>query len=182
MEIKLHEKTHYQDCLEQGLVYQDFVTWVLVKRRGLVLSNFSSRLYQFNVGENFQGFEIKGDFTSSKTGNLLIETEERTSIKNSWVASGIYRRDNTKIYIVGNYSFFYLFDVKVLRREHQDFLATDGDTEIHKEFQSKTGKGFLWKIDDIEKRETYIDKVNCRQYTIPNEPEPETEEETLRCG
>ena len=70
MEIKLHEKEHYQNCLDQGLIYQDFVTWVLIKRRGLVLSNFSSRLYQFNIGENFQGIEIKGDFPSSKTGNF----------------------------------------------------------------------------------------------------------------
>lgn len=168
MATKLDERNHYKNCLDQGQVYQDFVISALINHRGLVLSNFSSKLYQFNIGENFQGVEIKGDFPSLTTGNILIETDERTSKKKEWCKSGIYRFDNTKIYIVGNYSFFYLFDVKVLRREHKKMQeAKNGETENLKKFLSDTGRGFLWKIQDIEERQIYIDKIDCENDKTP---------------
>lgn len=49
-------KTSYQD----GLEFQDFVCDQLLEY-AIVLQNLASKKYQFKVGENLQGFEIKYD-------------------------------------------------------------------------------------------------------------------------
>lgn len=149
------EEENYDNLLEIGNEFQDFVIAMLIKHKGIVLSNFSSQLFQYKIGEGYQGFEIKLDRRSEKGENLLIEIGERKSKDSEhWVDSGIYRNDNTDFYIVGNYKFFYVFDVKVLRKIHKN-----GDFLCHKE--TKTGKFFLIKKENIEKQLSYICKINC---------------------
>lgn len=149
------EKENYEKCLEAGKEFQDFVVSMLIKHKGIAISNFSSLLFQYGIGEGYQGFEIKLDLPSAKTGRLLIETGERTSKSGDWVKSGIYRDDNTDFYIVGNYEFFYMFDVKVLRR-----MDDNGDYLCKKE--TDTGRFFLLDQSEIEFLDPpYIWKVEC---------------------
>ena len=105
---------------EEALKFQDFVTDLLLKELGLVVSAYSSRYYQYNFGESRQGIEIKLDMRMSDTGNISIEVAEksRASIEH-WTPSGIMRDDNTWLYIQGNYNTIYIFGKKFLRQLYE---------------------------------------------------------------
>lgn len=119
------ENSGYQDSFEVGNEFQDFVCIELAKD-GIIMQNINSKKYQFNVGENLQGFEIKFDswctgYNRPKASNRLsIEVSEKTNEQNvSYVPSGIYRNDNTWLYIQGSYDCFWVFPVKILRELHK---------------------------------------------------------------
>lgn len=134
---------YYVKMLDEATEFQDFVCIELIKR-GIVLSNMSSKKYQNLKGENVQGFEIKFDKIYETSGNLYIEFAEKSNPNNEhYVASGIYRNDNSWIYAAGNYDGIYLMQKKVLRAMHKK------GNYIEKENKYKTSKGFLLpnKID-----------------------------------
>jgi len=107
------------DSFQTGLEFQDFVCMQLAKQ-GIVLQNLASKRMQFEVGENLQGFEIKLDRRCTESNRLSIEVAEKSRADMpNWTPSGIYRNDNTWLYIQGNYEVLYVFDVKLLRRQHE---------------------------------------------------------------
>lgn len=133
---------YYSEKLNQGLEYQDYITEQLYKC-GLPLINYSSKKYQFTKGENILGVEIKFDDKYDKTGNLYIEVAERSNINKNYVTSGIFRNDNTWLYIQGNYNIAFIFfktQLQLLSRKLPIF-----------EISLKTSKGFLLKNDMINK-------------------------------
>ena len=102
--------TSYQD----GMEYQDFVCERLA-RHHIILQNIASRKFQYEIGENLQGFEIKLDRRCLETGQLSIEVAEKTAANNAlWVPSGIRREDNSWLYIQGNYDIIFIFSKKLL--------------------------------------------------------------------
>ena len=104
-------QTSYQD----GMEYQDFVCERLA-RHHIILQNIASRKFQFEVGENLQGFEIKLDRRCLDTSRLSIEVAEKSAADNpDWVPSGIMREDNSWLYIQGNYQIIFIFAKKLLR-------------------------------------------------------------------
>lgn len=134
---------NYKECLEKGLKYQDFVTDIIFEKKAITLSAYSSREYQFTKGETKQGFEIKFDDKFEKTGNLYIETSEKTNPKNAnFVKSGIYRDDNTWIWLIGNYKEIFIFSPKYLRKIHKK--------KNYREINTLTSTGFLIPKKDIE--------------------------------
>lgn len=138
---------YYTQKLEQGLQFQDFVMDLLIKELGISLTQYSSKKWQFSIGENKQGIEIKFDDKYNSTNNLYIEIKEKSDANNSnFIESGIYRTDNTWLYIIGNYSILYIFSKKYLIYLHQK--------NIFKEVSIPTSKGFL------------IDKKNAEKYAI----------------
>lgn len=108
--------TTFQD----GLEFQDFVCEVLA-REYIVLQNLCSRRSQFMRGENLQGFEIKLDQRCTETGRLSIEVAERVRNDDAlaWTPSGIYRCDNTWLYVQGNSSKLWVFAKNWLIRYHR---------------------------------------------------------------
>lgn len=113
------------DSFEIGNEFQDFVCIELAKQ-SIILQNINSKKFQFNVGENLQGFEIKydarctGDRNTSPTGQLSIEIGEKTDANNAnFIPSGIYRNDNSWLYIQGNYMNFWIFSKKILQGLHK---------------------------------------------------------------
>jgi hypothetical protein len=96
----------------------EFQDWVCVRlaQDGIVLQNLSSKKYQLAVGENIQGFEIKLDTRCTDTGRLSIEVAEKSRRDNErWVDSGIWRNDNTWLYIQGNRDLLFVFPKKALQ-------------------------------------------------------------------
>lgn len=109
----------YIDSLEVGNTFQDFVCIELAKQ-SIILQNINSKKFQYECGENLQGFEIKFDGTSLKTNRLSIEVSEKVNGQSDqWVESGIYRNDNSWLYIQGNYSFIWVFSKKLLQELHK---------------------------------------------------------------
>jgi len=108
------------------------------------LSSLSSRKYQYSVGENLQGIEIKFDDKYNKTGNLYIEVKEKSNPKNiNYINSGIYRNDNSWIYLIGNYEEIFIFG-----KSHLKLIYEKGKNI---KIKKPTSIGFLLKKEDAEK-------------------------------
>ena len=106
------------DTFEAGLEFQDYVCTRLA-REHIILQNLQSKKYQLEIGENVQGFEIKLDARCTETGRLSIEIAEKSDARlASWSESGIYRADNSWLYIQGNYQELFVLGTAWLRRYH----------------------------------------------------------------
>ena len=142
---------YYKDKLEQGLEYQDFITDLLLKEVSLPISSYASRRYQAKRGENAQGVEIKHDSRMSETGNVYIEIAEKTHPDNpNFIQSGVYREDNTWLYVMGDYTVVYIFSKKFLRLMHETGKYREVETIPPGEIKP-TSKGFLLNKDQTER-------------------------------
>lgn len=119
-----HDEKYYREKLAEGLEFQDFVCRELFKHSSIIIQNTVSRRYQLEVGENFQGYEIKYDARMKNTGNLYFETHESAKDCPGLVESGILRSDHHH-YCIGDYEQLFIFDSNRLRniyRGQQGFL------------------------------------------------------------
>jgi len=149
MVTKLPPKYPYsknRHSFEDGLEFQDFVCDKMNTELGIAFTNFQSKKYQFGNGENRQGIEIKEDKGTTRTGNVSIEIAERVNINSDFVPSGIYRDDNSWLYIQGNFEVVYIFSKNILKLLHKDGRYKD---EIPKEVP--TIKRFLLPAKDARK-------------------------------
>lgn len=134
---------YYAEKLSQGLQFQDFVTDRLIESLGIALSTYQSKKWQV-IGENKQGIEIKFDDRMNDTGNIYIETAEKSNPANlEYIDSGIFRDDNSWLYIIGNYSILYIFGKITLKNMYQS------GKYIRKEIP--TSRGFLVAINEAKK-------------------------------
>lgn len=132
---------YYADKLQIGLEFQDIVTRALYIR-GIVVVGYSSRRFQNNEGENMLGAEIKRDGKFRETGNLYIEMSEKTHPDNmDYIPSGIYRNDNSWLFVIGDEKTIYIFSTKYLQ-----LLVSR-----YKEVEKPTSRGFLMPLDEAEK-------------------------------
>lgn len=132
---------YYREKLEQGHHYQDKVMEELYKN-GLPLISYSSKKYQTLIGENKAGIEIKNDTRFRDTGNFYIEVSEKSDAsKKEYFPSGIYRTDNTWLYIIGDDISFYIFAKKQLVRVHK--------MKKYKEVQTPTSNGMLLPMSQV---------------------------------
>lgn len=145
---------YYSECLQKGLEFQDFVTSILLKELGIALSSLNSKKYQYSIGENIQGFEIKFDDKYKITGNIYIEIKEKSNPDNfNFIDSGIYRNDNTWLYLIGDYDEIFIFSKK--------HLILMNNSNKYKTVQTKTSIGFLIPKQDAVKY--CIKKININE-------------------
>jgi len=134
---------NYKLMFKKGLEFQDFVTDILIKEIGISLSSYSSVKYQNLKGENKQGIEIKFDDKYKDTGNIYIEIAEKSNpINKNYVNSGIFRNDNTWLYLIGNYDEIYIFSKK--------HLILMYNSKKYREVITVTSKGFLVNKKDAD--------------------------------
>jgi hypothetical protein len=141
---------YYKEKLQEGLEFQDFIA-VQFSKIGLLVTPFSSKKYQYEVGESLQGYEFKNDQAFRKTKNLYIEIAEKSNPNNrSYIDSGILRADNTIFYVIGDVLGVYLIQKKVL-------IAMYKKGSYRKiENNMKTSIGFLLPCKDAEIYFNYI--------------------------
>ena len=133
--------------LEKGRIFQDYILFDLNKR-GISFSNYTSKKFQYKVGENTAGIEIKHDMMFRKTNNLFIEI--KTKCRNgSWLKSGIYRNDNTWLFLIGDKLKYWIFGKQSLKR----ILSQDGKYKL---VQTKDSAGYLLPVQDAS---IYAEKV-----------------------
>ena len=136
---------YYKNKLEEAKEYQDIVTEELYKH-GIVLIGYSSKKYQYKRGENILGAEIKYQAQYKDYKTLAIETEEKSHPNNpNYVSSGIYRNDNSWLFVTGDRKTLYIFSTKFLR-----MLDSSGKYKRY-ENKTKTSKGFILPVEDAEK-------------------------------
>jgi hypothetical protein len=143
------ENSGHDNSKEVGNRFEDFVCIELAKQN-IILQNINSKKFQYETGENLQGFEIKYDARctgcngTTPTNRLSIETAEKTDANNpKFINSGIYRDDNSWLYIQGNYNGFWIFAKNILRLLHR--------SGRYEEKQIPTLKGFYLPIEDADK-------------------------------
>jgi hypothetical protein len=114
----------YNDKLGDGRLFQDFVMDILAHEYAIIIQNYGSMRYQFDIGENIQGWEIKLDRRITDTKRLSIEIAEKTrGTDRNWIPSGIYRPDNGWLYIQGNYDHLWVFMKHILVLVHQGTIT-----------------------------------------------------------
>lgn len=138
---------YYQDMLEKGQKYQDFIM-IELHKRGIVLQPIQSRSYQLGM-ENLLGMEIKFDDKMKDTGNIYFETHEKSNADNQhFIESGILRNDNSWLFAIGDYSVLYIFSKKRLCSlyERLDRGIVFLSAEIKK---ISTSRGFIIPVSKI---------------------------------
>ncbi len=146
---------------ESGLKFQDFVCDLLRDQLGIVITNYSSATFQFGTGENKQGIEIKLDRTCTRTDRLSIETAEKTKASNyQFVPSGIYRNDNSWLYIQGNFEIVFIFSKNILRLLHS--------SRRYQEKEIPTLKGYYLPFDDAHKYSAKFIEINSDSEKLKN--------------
>lgn len=114
--VEQYANGYYDEKLQQGLEFQDIVTRELYKR-GIVVVGYSSRRFQNSEGENMLGAEIKRDGYFQSTGNLYIEVAEKSHPNNpAYIASGVMRKDNSWLFVIGDEKTIWIFATTYLRR------------------------------------------------------------------
>jgi hypothetical protein len=142
----MNYEDYRKNKIESGLLYQDFIVDLMLQVLRFPVTIYSSRLYQTTVGEGPAGVEIKHDEKYAKTGNLWIEVSEKARPRaGDYFPSGIFRDDNSWLYIIGNYDIVFVF-TKVLLQA----FATSGRFQIIPNLTG-TSKGFLLH-DDLARR------------------------------
>lgn len=148
---------YYKEKLEQGLSYQDFVIEKLYEH-GLPLISYSSKKYQVLYGENKAGIEIKNDQKFRETGNFYIEIAEKSHAGMSkFVESGIFRNDNTWLYVIGDYEEIFVFGKKQLKIVSKNVK--------YKKVEISTSKGFLLPVKDARKS-LALEIIDCKEHKI----------------
>jgi hypothetical protein len=139
-----YRKDIYAQRLENGNEYQDYICNELSKH-GIIIQNYCSQKYQ-HKGENRQGLEIKLDRKFRSTGNLYIEIAEKSNPdREYYTESGIYRKDNSRWYGIGDYQTFYWFSKQQLR------CLWDKKASWLVEFQpTPTSQGFGFPVNEVE--------------------------------
>lgn len=144
----------YKEKLQEALEYQDFIADQLLKHLGIAVTLYSSEKRQL-TGETRQGIEIKHDKVMHSTGNIYIEISEKSNPMNQYyVPSGIYRNDNTWLYLVGDHLEAFIFGKGVL----QSIYETKHCWHQYglEERETPTSQGFTLKIEKIKERKGVI--------------------------
>ena len=155
-------ETSYEDYreakLKSGLFFQDFVIDQVLNLLSIPIMQYASKEYQISVGESRQGIEIKNDENYAKTGNLYIEVAEKARPRvGDYIPSGIYRRDNSWLYVIGDFNTIFVYGIRLLQ-----ILAESGRCPII-EIGTKTSKGFLLRGKDTEKYALAVLRPNAEE-------------------
>jgi len=149
-------RPYRKNKIETGLIFQDFVVDYCLQVLGLPIIQYSSRAYQMTGGESRNGVEIKHDEKFSTTGNLWIEVSEKAVPREGpYVPSGIFRDDNTWLYLIGDYDTIFVFQKTLLRLISKRY-------EI-RENSFHTSEGFLFPVSEAEKYAAVILTPNSKE-------------------
>ncbi|MCU0811959.1 MAG: hypothetical protein MUE59_13170 [Thiobacillaceae bacterium] len=136
-----------------GIEFQDFICSDLAKRH-VILQNLSSKRYQFDVGENLQGFEIKLDLRCTETLRLSIEIAEKSKASMpSFTPSGIYRNDNSWLYIQGNPDLYFVFQKSLLVMLHRTGRYQEHELPTIRKFYMPLDQAFKYAALAVDYRE-----------------------------
>lgn len=152
--------TAYNTLLEMGQVFEDLAVWALQEHRGLVTVPYRSKLFQFNEGESTGGVEFKFDAKSMQTPNLYIEKQEkRHAAQTEWYDSGIWREDNTWLFVIGNLKKIWVFSKNMLK-------GLDGSEKV-RPVETATSKGYLLPQEEADKYAATVIYLDPRECPVP---------------
>jgi hypothetical protein len=134
--------------LDRAHEFESFVYDWFISNYGISITHYHTKKEQFKKGENRQGFEVKNDQSLEKTGNLFISVLRKDKAGNQY-CSGVFKKDNRWLYIIGNKCEFYVFSCKQLKNYYNHFKP-----KLLKGFTTDSGRveyGFLMNRKSAEK-------------------------------
>jgi len=156
MEIK-YPDAKQKDSFNDGKKYELFVATEFYRVHHIPIQLYRTREEQYQIGESRQGIEIKEDSRCTETGRLSIEIAEKTRKEQiDWIASGIYRNDNSWLYAQGNRQIIFIFGKNILQLLHKS--GRYGEHEAPPPPQKPTVRAFYLSIQDAKKYASLIIK------------------------
>jgi len=167
---------------EKGQAYQSWVRQMYPcvynggqKRRELTYLEGKQEQLQ---GETLEGVEVKFDDKMRDTKRIYIEMYEKSRGENEkYVESGIYRNDNTKFILIGDYYYWFLFSkarLVWLDRNDPPFLYRPKPTD--------TSIGFCIPIENAQKLCLDYREFNGDTFQPPKSIEEYSEDESWLDG
>ena len=138
--MPLHDD--YESNLREAKDYELFVSDALSHSLSILPVVYRSRHFQVTYGESLTGIEIKLDRKFRASGNLFIETEESCHESKESKPSGIFHESDPWLFVIGDYSTFWLFGTRCLQREHA--------SKSHRDAPTPTSSGFLLPVARAE--------------------------------
>ena len=147
----MSKSEYYNMKLAEGEMFEDYVYEHFREIWGIDIKSCNTYSEQINIGENYFGMEIKYDGLHKKTKRLFIEYQEKRRSENpDYIPSGVLRKDNSWLYLIGNFQVFYIFSVKDLRMALEAKDDRGNFKHIRKEINRKTSCGFLLQENEIQ--------------------------------
>lgn len=141
--VMIYPDAKSKTSLTDGESFQEFVRKKFLEF-GIPIDYYKTSREQYAIGESVQGIEVKLDNWCSISGRLSIEIAEKTRRENfAYVPSGIYREDNTWLYVQGNEKVLFVFAKSMLRLLHR--------TGRYQEKTEPTLKSFYLPVKDATK-------------------------------
>ena len=170
-DVQRKKTPYFTNKLQAG---HEFEIWVEqeFEKNGITLGNFYDRSGQY-AGENKFGLEIKHDMKLSETGNIYIEYQERLNNTLPWTNSGILKIDNSRYWIIGSSSEYYIFLKQKLIDLYQSLLSSPTNISgcrFVNEIANKTSKGFIMSRDKAKEIcfavsiSDFLNKINSKYY------------------
>ena len=134
--------------LDRAHQFESFVYDWFISNYGISITHYHTQKEQFEKGENRQGFEIKNDQSFEKTGNLFISVLRKDNFGNQY-PSGVFKKDNRWLYIIGNKTEFYTFTCRQLQNYYNHFKP-----QLYRGFKTDRGRveyGYLLNRKTAEK-------------------------------
>ena len=138
--------TRYPDAraftIEDGRRYEEFVAAKTKFLFDFELHFFEGKTAQLQ-GENREGVEIKFDAQMKETGNIFLEVAEKSRAANAaYYPSGVFRKDNSTRYWIGDYKQAFVF----VKSELQERLRKT----VYKKITKPTAIGFLMPVEEAK--------------------------------
>jgi len=135
---------------EDGKEFQKFVEKLFKEILLWDITCYKTRGEQFEIGENKAGVEIKWDEITETSKNVYIEYAEKARIRGGLYAfGGILKNDNSWLYVVGDKTRIFVFDINILRCIYKENRKKKKYSWI--ENRTKTSLGFLMPKKDARK-------------------------------
>ena len=138
--------SYYAEKLKQGLDYESFVKAIIANELFIDIDFYKTYEDQINQGESKQGIEIKFNSEINKYNSIWIEIKERSRTDRPYNWSGIYRNDNTWLFVCGDYKQIYIMSKKYLRMLHKTIYLNKV-----KEISRHTSIGFRMMLPEVNK-------------------------------
>ncbi|NLN33176.1 MAG: hypothetical protein GX159_06235 [Flavobacteriaceae bacterium] len=145
------KNSYFKRQLQEAFLFENFIAEKIKTEYGLDIEPFFSSQGQYELGENALGIEIKNDKLIKETGNIYIEFQEKSGEHlSNYTNSGILKQDNTRYFLMGDYSEFFILrksDLLEVYREELNLIAKGIASVRGVEFkQISTSKGFILPV------------------------------------
>lgn len=148
----MNYEDNYQKSLEEGLEFENYCYRWLEVHKGAKLIPCKGKIEQIQIGENKLGIEFKLDKKFRETGNLYIEIKERRHPGLNYTDSGIFRKDNSWLYAIGDYQSLYVFAKNRLVDCYRWAVKNANNEFRIVENQTKTSFGLLLPVSQVNAR------------------------------